>query len=79
MIAGGLCLSESERGPVSTFSDLLAAVVVHSSTAAFSHFGVTLDPVQVERPVVIERTVAPALPRKPAKVDCPQQTRVLKV
>jgi hypothetical protein len=32
---------------MATLTEMVAAVVVHSSTAAFSHFGVTLD-----RPVV---------------------------
>jgi len=58
---------------MTTFTEMVAAVVVHSSAAAYSHFGVTLEPVQVEHPVaVVERTVARTTPRKPLKaVDCP--------
>lgn len=49
-----------------TFSDIVAAVVVSSSTAAFSHFGVVLEPPKVERPPV-ERTVNRAAPPKTPK------------
>lgn len=49
-----------------TLSDIVAAVVVSSSTAAFSHFGVVLEPPKVERPPV-ERTVNRAPPPKTAK------------
>ncbi len=41
-----------------TFTEIVAAVVVSSSAAAYSHFGVTLDAQQVEKPVPAERTVA---------------------
>lgn len=58
---------------MTTFTELVAAVVVHSSAAAYSHFGVTLEPIQVERPMPIERTVARTAPPKAVKgVDGPQ-------
>jgi hypothetical protein len=41
-----------------TLTEIVAAVVVSSSAAAYSHFGVTLDAQQVEKPVPVERTVA---------------------
>lgn len=49
-----------------TLSDIVAAVVVSSSTAAFSHFGVTLEPPKVERPAP-ERTVNRTAPPAKAK------------
>lgn len=41
-----------------TLTEIVAAVVVHSSAAAYSHFGVTLEPHPVQRPVPVERTIA---------------------
>lgn len=71
-----------------TLTEIVAAVVVHSSAAAYSHFGVTLDSHQTPAPIPAERTVArTASPKKCAKVvatverpaasmektaDCPQ-------
>ena len=64
-----------------TLTEIVAAVVVHSSAAAYSHFGVTLDAHQTPPPVPVERTVArTAAPKKTLKVgtpvektaDCPQ-------
>ena len=46
---------------MATLTEMVAAVVVHSSAAAFSHFGVVLDTPQVEQratPAAAERTVA---------------------
>ena len=44
---------------MTTLTEIVAAVVVHSSTVALSHFGVTLEPAQVERPSApVERVVA---------------------
>ena len=74
---------------MSTLTDIVAAVVVHSSAAAYSHFGVTLEPVQAEKPAPIERTVersvarsaaSPSGSRKVQKVsNCPTpQVRTLK-
>lgn len=47
-----------------TFTEIVAAVVVSSSAAAYSHFGVTLDAQQVDKPVPAERTVARVENRK---------------
>ena len=64
-----------------TLTEIVAAVVVHSSAAAYSHFGVTLDAHQTPPPAPVERTVArTAAPKKSVKVvvpvektaDCPQ-------
>lgn len=33
---------------MTTFTDVVASVVLQSSAVAFSHFGITLAPVQVE-------------------------------
>jgi hypothetical protein len=64
-----------------TLTEIVAAVVVHSSAAAYSHFGVTLDAHQPPPPAPAERTVArTAAPKKVVKMstpagkadDCPQ-------
>jgi hypothetical protein len=52
-----------------TLTEIVAAVVVHSSAAAYSHFGVTLEAHQVEKPVAAERTVARTIsPKKILKI-----------
>lgn len=60
---------------MTTLTDILATVVVHSSTAALSHFGVTLEPAQVVQPApagVVERVVA-RTPRGAQKLlVCPE-------
>ena len=69
---------------MATFTEVVAAVVVHSSAFAFSHFGVTVDTPQIERPAApAERTVARTPARKqkvserlPTKIsDCPETQR----
>lgn len=63
---------------MTTLAELMAAVVVHSSAAAYSHFGVTLEPVQVEHNVIVEKTVARS-PRPALKVtDCPRPPVLLR-
>lgn len=47
-----------------TLTEIVAAVVVSSSAAAYSHFGVTLDAQQVEKPAPAERTIARTVARK---------------
>jgi hypothetical protein len=53
-------VASNEIGSISvqTLTEIVAAVVVHSSAAAYSHFGVTLEPHPVQRPVPVERTIA---------------------
>jgi hypothetical protein len=51
---------------VQTLTEIVAAVVVHSSAVAYSHFGVTLEAQQVKEPVPAERTVARSAAPKPA-------------
>lgn len=65
---------------MATFTEIVAAVVVQSSAAAYSHFGLTLEPVRAERPPEVERTVARTAPQRLDRVtDCPQPpARVLK-
>ena len=55
---------------MTTFTEIVASVVVHSSAVALSHFGVTLEPTQVQPPPV-ERVIA----RTPQQV----QHRVMKL
>jgi hypothetical protein len=54
----GIVSDHLGRFPVQTLTEIVAAVVVHSSAVAYSHFGVTLDTQQVKEPVPAERTVA---------------------
>jgi hypothetical protein len=66
---------------MTTLTEIVASVVAHSSAVALSHFGVTLEPTQVERqPAPVERVIA----RTPAQVqhrvmklsNCPEQKRI---
>lgn len=70
---------------MATLTEMVAAVVVHSSAAAFSHFGVVIDTPKVEqaRPGTVaadQRTVARS-PRqaqraeKAMKANCPDAQR----
>lgn len=72
-----------------TLTEIVAAVVVHSSAVAYSHFGVAIEAPKIEHPAPAERTIArTAAPRRAAvKVldrvqkasDCPtQKAQVLK-
>lgn len=59
---------------MTTFTEIVAAVVVHSSAVALSHFGVTMEPAQVERPPPpAERVIArsPAQHRTIRLTNCP--------
>jgi hypothetical protein len=65
---------------MTTFTEIVATVVVHSSAVALSHFGVTMEPAQVERatPPPAERVIAriPTAPHKVMKLtSCPQPRR----
>lgn len=62
---------------MTTFTEIVAAVVVHSSAAALSHFGVTIEPTPVEReaPAPIARVVARAHAQQPRVMkltSCPK-------
>lgn len=48
-----------------TLTEIVAAVVVHSSAAAYAHFGLPLEAYQVEKPVPAERTIARTAAAKP--------------
>jgi hypothetical protein len=60
-----------------TLTEIVAAVVVSSSAAAYSHFGVTLDTQQVDKPAPAQRTVARTVTRKVAAA--PNARMVVKV
>jgi hypothetical protein len=66
---------------VSTFTEIVAVVVMHSSSAALSHFGVAIEPVQIEKaPPAAQRVIARSH-RKPDKVSaqaCPAAAHVSK-
>lgn len=65
---------------MATLTEIVTAMVVHSSAAAYSHFGVAVEVKQPERPVPVARTVARVTPAraalKPASAvkaeDCPE-------
>lgn len=71
---------------MATLTEMVAAVVVHSSAAAFSHFGVTLEVPQAEAqrtaPPPAEQRVVARTPRKNIEkaAGCPdaQRARVIK-
>jgi hypothetical protein len=57
---------------MTTFTEIVATVVVHSSAVALSHFGVTMEPTQVDRASPpVERVIA----RTPATPQIQTQTQ----
>ncbi len=64
---------------MTTFTEMVAAVVVQSSALALSHFGVTMEPTQVDRsPPLAEHVVArtPSIPHRSVKLtSCAQPHR----
>ena len=62
---------------MTTLTEMVAAVVVHSSAFAFSHFGVALDTPQAEqRPTPAAERVVARSHRKAEKLSmCPEQQR----
>lgn len=63
---------------MTTLTGFVASVVVHSSAAAFSHFGLTLEPMHVDRPAAAERVVA-RTPSAAKIADCPERTTRLRL
>lgn len=63
---------------MTTLTELVAAVVVHSSAVAFSHFCVVLDTPKLEQPVTpaSERVVARSHPKVAKLANCPARLRV---
>lgn len=64
---------------MASLTEIVTAMVVHSSAAAYSHFGVAVEVKQPERPAPVARTVARVTPARatirPAAVkaeDCPE-------
>ena len=67
---------------MATLTEMVAAVVVHSSVAAFSHFGVTLEAPRVERPATpaVEQRIVARSPRKASeRIErtgaCPEEAK----
>ena len=59
---------------MTTLTGIVASVVVHSSAAAFSHFGVTLEPLHVEKPAAApERVIARSHPAPQKIAACPER------
>lgn len=61
---------------MTTLTEIVASVVMHSSAVAFSHFGLQVETPRLDRPTpAVERTIA-RTPRKVEKLsqktaDCP--------
>lgn len=57
---------------MTSLTEIVAAVVMHSSAAALSHFGVAVEPTAVDKgqaaPQVQQRVIA-RTPRKPEKIS----------
>jgi hypothetical protein len=66
---------------MTTLTEIVATVVVHSSAAAFSHFGVTLEPAVAPTPPPVERVVARCMraPDKPMVCAKPRTSASLRV
>jgi hypothetical protein len=66
---------------MTTFTEIVASVVVHSSAVALSHFGVTMEPPQAQ-PAPVERVIARSRAQAQRHVmklsNCPEQRRVQK-
>lgn len=66
---------------MASLTEMVAAVVVHSSAAAFSHFGVTLEAPRIERPAApaVEQRIVARTPRKTSekveKTVCPDEAK----
>jgi hypothetical protein len=60
---------------MTTLTGIVASVVVHSSAAAFSHFGLTLEPLHLEKPAApaSERVVARSRPAPQKIALCPER------
>lgn len=68
---------------MTTLTEMVAAVVVHSSAVAFSHFGVVLDARAEPPPALAEQRIVSRTPRKVEPVrpvlkapTCPDAPRV---
>ncbi len=69
---------------MTTLTELVAAVVVHSSAVALSHFGVTMEAAQADRPAPSAERVVARTPthRHVLKTTCPElrhRARAIKV
>jgi len=60
---------------MTTLTGIVASVVVHSSAAAFSHFGLTLAPLHLDKPApaAAERVVARSHPAPQKIALCPDR------
>ena len=57
---------------MATLTEMVATVVLHSSAAVFSHFGVTVDVTQAQAPAAEQRVIARS-PRKLDRADKPEK------
>ena len=58
---------------MTTLTGIVASVVVHSSAAAFSHFGLTLEPLTLEKPQPAAEHVVARTRATPQKIAaCPE-------
>lgn len=54
---------------MATLTDVVAAVVVHSSAVAFSHFGIALEPPQAEATQTAQPAATRVVARSPRKTE----------
>ena len=61
---------------MASWTELVATVVVHSSTAALSHFGVTVEPAAITQALPANLTAERVVARSPKSAeplaDCPK-------
>jgi hypothetical protein len=61
---------------MTTFTEIVAAVVVQSSAAAYSHFGVMLEPPRIERSAAVHVVARTPAARPAEKLpNCPDTVR----
>ena len=60
---------------MTTLTGFVASVVVHSSAAAFAHFGLSMEPMHAEKqaPPPAEHVVARSRPAPQKLIDCPER------
>ena len=61
---------------MATLTEMVAAVVVQSSVAAFSHFGVTIEAPRIEQPApaVADQRVVARTPRQAQRAEKVEKT-----
>ncbi len=58
---------------MTTFTEIVAAVVVHSSAAAYSHFGMVIEPATLQKTQVDRPRAERVIARTPPAVKLPTE------